>query len=250
METGFILQARMGSTRLPGKMAMPFWNGASIPQIIIRSLKQAFPEMPIILATSDRSLDDPLQSLTENEGIHCFRGSESNVLKRFVDAAHAHQLDSIVRVCADNPFLSMRSMKTLLENADENHDYVSFAFPDGTPVMKSHIGMFAEWVRVSLLESILRQTHKSYYCEHVTTWVYDHPVQSKVKFLPLPEPLRSANRIRLTVDTASDFEYLSELYADLMDAGWTGEESGLMEMIAGNPGLMNRMEQEIDRNAK
>jgi spore coat polysaccharide biosynthesis protein SpsF len=105
MKIAIIIQARTGSTRLANKMLKPFYQNQTILQIIIENLKRDI-DLPIILATTNNPNDDCLEQVAEENGIFCFRGSEENVLQRFIDAAHQYQVDVIIRVCADNPFLN------------------------------------------------------------------------------------------------------------------------------------------------
>jgi|TARA_Y100000031_G_scaffold154673_1_gene203122 spore coat polysaccharide biosynthesis protein SpsF len=98
-----VIQARMGSSRLPGKSFSKIYKGLSLLEmVILRVMKSKILDM-IILATSKESNCDPLVELADRLGIFTVRGSEIDVLSRFVEAIQQYNPDVIVRVCADNP---------------------------------------------------------------------------------------------------------------------------------------------------
>ena len=121
---GIIIQARLGSTRLPGKVTLPFYNGKGILELIIDNLSSNFKNTPIIIATTNRQNDDEIFKLANDKNIKCFRGSENNVLDRFIHAAEYFGLTEIIRVCSDNPFLNISSLKFLINNFNKSeYDY-------------------------------------------------------------------------------------------------------------------------------
>lgn len=237
---GVLLQARSGATRLPGKMTLPFWNGKGILEVVIQTALQAFDHEQVILATTESVADDELARIAESHGIRVFRGSEHDVLQRFIDCAHQFQLKHVVRVCADNPFLRVEYLQELAKHYEQQPaDYVSYAFPDQTPIIRSHIGLFAEMVAVSALERAAELTGDKFYHEHVTNFIYGNPDTFDVRLLPLPELVRARNDIRLTVDTPDDFEMASQLYSEMLVQGNTVE--ALFHLIDSKPELLQRM---------
>src|ERR1700722_5916822 len=112
----FIIQARSGSKRLPNKILLPFYNNETILDIQIDNLLKYFPESSIILATTINKADDVVEEkYAGNSRLKIYRGEEDNVLKRFIGAAKAFKVQHIVRVCADNPFLSMAYCKAMVD---------------------------------------------------------------------------------------------------------------------------------------
>ena len=129
MRTGIIIQARLGSTRLPRKMILPFFYNLGILEILIIRLKEVIDEnvTPIILATTTNPMDDELQKIGNKHGILTLRGSENDVLGRFIDAAEKHNITNIIRVCADNPLLDLAKLLQLMERSEKSMvDYCSF----------------------------------------------------------------------------------------------------------------------------
>lgn len=214
MKLGIIIQARLGSTRLPNKIILEFNKNRSVLDIIIDKIKSRFNEYPIILATGDNEINRDLSDLTKKYGIDFFIGSENNVLHRFIEAAESQELTHIIRVCSDNPFLSMDLLDLLISSSDINKfDYISFKNTSGTPVIKTHTGLFAEIVSLDSLkiaDSILK--NDSEYREHVTNYIYGNPEIFKINLIDSPPEISSRSDIRLTLDTNSDFCLLSEIY--------------------------------------
>ena len=99
-----IVQARMGSTRFPKKMLAQL-GGLPLLEWVLRRVLKAKCIDQVVLATTDHVRDEPLVKLAEQLGVTAYRGSELNVLKRFVRAAALAKATDVVRVCADNPFI-------------------------------------------------------------------------------------------------------------------------------------------------
>jgi spore coat polysaccharide biosynthesis protein SpsF (cytidylyltransferase family) len=246
---GVVLQARSGATRLPGKMTMPFYNNRGILEIVISAVLGAFDAENIFLATTTASGDDSLAEIGKQCGIHVFRGSESDVLQRFIDCSRENGLKHILRVCADNPFLRPNYLQQLAtEYMESPSDYLSFAFPDGTPTIRSHIGLFGEMVALSALQKVSDMTTESFYHEHVTNFIYGNPQTFDVRFLPLPGIVRSRSDIRLTVDTSDDFEMAAKIFSELQSNENTTE--GLIELIDHHPEMLLRMKKLINTYVK
>jgi spore coat polysaccharide biosynthesis protein SpsF len=250
-KNAFLIQARLGSARLPAKMVLPFYEGHSILELLIDKLKDYFRDIPAILATSINPANDLLENVAKEKGIYCFRGSEEDVLQRFIDAAHLFGVEQIIRVCADNPFLDITELQWLMRFVDSNNfDYVSFKF-NGLPCIKTHFGFWAEAVKVNALCKVQQMTNVSLYHEHVTNFIYENPTFFSIHFLEPNDKLQNHNNIRMTLDTIEDFRNLSEIYASLRNI--YGESFGIDEIIKflnENPHYKDLMEEEIKRNVK
>lgn len=201
----------MGSTRLSGKVLLPFFNQHSILEIILKKISKEFPSIPLIVATTTSKADTPIIDLCTKLSINYYRGNETNVLSRFIEAAEAFEINQIIRICADNPFLDLSFLKTLLSE-QRNEDYLSFRFPDNTPVIKSHIGVFAEATQLRSLKKVANLTNDNYYHEHVTNFLYEHPEHFSLRWLELPLFLKDRKDLRFTVDTKEDFETQQQLF--------------------------------------
>ena len=236
---------------MPGKMLKPFFGGLTIPDVIIGNLKNVLASDQIILATTREPGDDALVELGKKHGINVFRGDTNDVLKRFLDAADHFGLTDVIRICADNPFLSSVYVRQLMvEHAKGLTDYVTFAFPDGTPIMKTHIGLFAEIMKVSFLRDIATRTEEKLYREHVTNFVYENRHLWNTSFLPVPEPFANRKDIRLTIDTPEDFQNIAALFGQLCPTGAEVQPEALIVAIDQNLELRQQMAIQIAINSK
>lgn len=248
---GIVLQARTGSTRLPGKMTMPFYQDRCMLEIILEGLASRFSREEIYLATTTSPADDALVQIAEKSGVHCFRGSENDVLQRFIDCSKHFELEVNIRICADNPFIQGEYMHQLIADYQNAPcDYASFAFPDGTPIIRSHIGFFTEIVSTAALEKAASETSDPFYHEHVTNFIYGNADRYNVRLLPLPLHLQDRTDIRLTIDTADDFEMASALFTDLKNTDQEDNTHAIIAAIDQRPEYKERMSQLIKRFSK
>jgi len=246
-----VVQARMGATRLPGKVLLPFHADGPILGILLDRLQKGVPDLPVIVATSTAPADDPIAAYCLEGDIPCHRGSEEDVLDRFLGVAAAYELGGMVRICADNPFLDIELLSETVETGSNGeHDYVSHRMADGLPTILSHLGLFAEYVGTGALSSVARATDDLRYREHVTRWIYEHPGDFDILWLDLPKPLAHRTEIRLTVDDRSDLEVARLVYGMLRDRGGAGGWRELLEWLDGNPSIGQAMREGIERNLK
>ena len=205
MQTGIIVQARTGSTRLPNKVLIPFYQEHCILDIIIQKLKTL--NYPVVVATSKHPNDNEIVKAAKRNNIHFFTGSEENVLERYIYCAQENNFSNIIRVCADNPFIDTSFIEELV---DESADYSAHFFQD-KPSIQTHWGVFAEFVSLAALEKIHSLTKEKTYLEHVTNYIYQNPDLFTITKMN-PPILCQANDIRLTVDTDEDFKLAQTLY--------------------------------------
>ncbi len=246
---GIIIQARMGSTRLPNKMNLPFYNSKTILQIIIERLKE-LKDIPIVLATTINPIDDVLIECALEQNILYFRGSEEDVLQRFIDTAQLHNFDTVIRVCADNPFLSLQLIEFLIQEykKDAHFEYVSFQNKEGIPTIKTHYGFFAELVKLSALKKVANETAEKLYHEHVTNYMYSHAHKFKIKLLPIP--FQENNAIRLTIDTQEDFINARRIYEQLMISNQEIEPNMILQYLSNHNEFFETMRHQINLQQK
>ncbi len=246
---GIIIQARSNASRLPGKMTMPFYDEKTILELLLMRLKQAITHYPIYVATSKNKADDAIQKMANNLGVPVFRGDETNVLMRMLDAAHFFKISNVIRVCADNPFLNVNSILTLIEtHKNDPVDYISFEVGDNTPAILSHFGFYAELVKTAALQKALSTTANSYYLEHVTNYVYTHPEEFLIKFIKAPANIYNRTDLRLTVDRLQDFEIAQKIFSVMIKNDFSQEE--LVNFIDSNSEIKSSMLQMIEQNRK
>ncbi|MGD1845975.1 MAG: cytidylyltransferase domain-containing protein [Salibacteraceae bacterium] len=244
---GVFIQARMGSKRLPEKMGKPFYGSQTIPMLLIeRLLKAGIPANQLFLLTTNLPQDFGLVEVAERFSIGVHRGPVNDVLTRFVQAAHRFSKSTIVRVCADNPFLQPQYILPLLMRLEqENADYVTYQFASGLPAILSHTGLWSEVCSLSALKQVRLKTNKENYREHVTNYLYTPNSGFRCSFVPVPSPWDNFQDYRLTVDTETDFNALKTLY--LL---WQARPQSLPQLLLNNPECCTHMASQILANAK
>ena len=206
-DTIIIIQARMGSHRLPGKSLMPVWKDMSLLELVLNRITQAKLPNKIILATSAKKKDDRLISIAEKCGVEIIRGSENDVLGRFVQAYKSYPANAIVRAAADNPLLDPGIIDKLISFFWDNQpcDYASnlgpiSGYPDGVGV---------EMVSAKTLLHLEREAKDMRYREHVVTYLHkNRDYISKLQRAP-PEFHRPG--YRLDIDFFEDLVFVREL---------------------------------------
>lgn len=210
---GIVIQARTGSSRLRNKILINFHEDKSILDILIEKLKSKFSNYPIILASSVNENDKILLNFAVKYDIDFYQGSEDNVLSRFVEVGLNNGLTHLVRICSDNPFLHIDSISNLIKELDDSKiDYLSYSNHLDIPVIKTHIGLFAEIVSLKALVKASDLQNESIYQEHVTNFIYTNPQIFNVKLLDSPPEVYLRDDIRLTLDDKEDFDNLASLY--------------------------------------
>lgn len=249
---GIVLQARTGSTRLPKKLILPFYKDDGVFSILLKRIKKTFGnEVKIIVATTTSSNDDVIANIALSLDVSVYRGSESDVLSRFVGAAETCGVSDIIRICADNPFLDMQSLRKLIDLFSESDsDYLAYATSENIPTIKTHFGFWAEAVKLQALKKIVAITNESLYHEHVTNYIYTHKDQFSIDFIYVPEEVELHKNIRLTLDTMIDFELQKDLYAKMIDNGIDITINNIINLLDLNKELYELMEKEIRSNTK
>lgn len=207
----------MGSTRLPGKILKTFFGNQSLIETLLSNLHKVS-DSKVIVATSVSDNNDSLERYLSDKGELCFRGSENDVLDRFIKAAEFFGIDGIVRICSDNPFLDWHGVSNLVEKAKQsNADYIGFQI-NGKPSILTHFGFWGEFVTLNALKRVFETTEPGTPAhEHVTFHVYKHPEEYKCEWIQCPEFLQGREDIRLTVDTPEDFVNAQKVYSALKD---------------------------------
>jgi len=207
MKTGIIIQARMGSTRLPGKVMMDL-GGKPVLQRVIERAKGVSGVDTIVLATTFKPEDMALCDLATTLDIPYYRGSVDNVLDRYFNAAALFQLDTICRVTADCPLLDPDVSSLVLDTFKHGHwDYVSNVHPPTYPD-----GLDFEVFSWDVLNTIRSSASKPYELEHVTPAVWQRPSTFSLQNV-WADADYSENR--WTVDTLDDLVWVQTVYDQL-----------------------------------
>lgn len=215
MNIGIIIQARMGSTRLPGKILKPFYGGKTLLETLLENLHKVN-GVKVIVATSVNKNNDQLESFLRERNELVYRGSENDVLDRFIKAAEENNVEGIVRICSDNPFMDWHGVAKLVEKAKTSDaDYIGFRINE-KPSILTHFGFWGEYVTLNALKRVYSTTDLGTPAhEHVTFHVYKHPEEYKCEWIAGPDFLEGRDDIRLTIDTPDDLQNALKAYSDL-----------------------------------
>lgn len=199
-----IIQARMGSTRLPGKV-MEKIGKKSLLEILVSRLKKSKNLDDIAIATTRKKIDDDIVDLSKNLGLKFYRGSEEDVLSRYVEAASLFDAFVVVRVTGDNPLTDPQLTDKLVEaHIKRNSDYT---FCENVP-----LGTSVEVVNITALKDANVNTKLQLDREHVTPYIKSHPEIFKVQKVDF---YLNNQKLRLTIDTKEDMELIKCIYAKL-----------------------------------
>lgn len=208
MKALIIVQARMTSTRLPGKVLLPLAGEPMLARLIER-LRRVRRANGIVVATTTNATDDPIVALCAQLGVPCHRGSEQDVLSRYADAARLYGADVVVRITADCPLIDPALIDQLIETYEEgDSDYVSNMLPPTWPY-----GMAVEVFSAAALAQAHAEATQAAEREHVTPFLYWHPERYRLRNVASPVDL---SRHRWTVDTPEDYELVRRLFDHLM----------------------------------
>lgn len=201
---GIIIQARLGSTRLPSKILKPFQSKTILSSLVD---KLDVLNIPVVIATTTSECDDLLVEYLKENNYKYYRGSEQNVLERYIETAEHFKIDNIIRITSDNPFLDVQLLKELIDlfNSNQKDDYWSFTLND-KPTVLSHIGIFAEIVSLDALLFLQNNFSDPTYNEHVTFGIYTNSESFKICFADKTDVFSKYSNTRLTIDTYEDYE--------------------------------------------
>jgi len=240
MTTLAVLQARMSSSRLPGKVMMPLLGEPMLVRQVERIRRSRLLD-GIVLATSTDAADDPLAQLAGALGIPVVRGPLDDVLARYVLAIEHHQPDVVVRLTADCPLTSPTVIDAVIAHfAASNVDYCSNTltptFPDG---------LDAEVVRASALVDVAGVSNDPAEREHVTLGIYRRPERYRLANYAGAVDLAS---LRWTVDTPDDLAFVASVYEALYLADPDFDLADVLALLEREPGL-SRTTADQARNA-
>ena len=222
----FIVQARVGSTRLPNKILLPFFKGKSILELLISKLKN-IEDAKVILATSTNKENDILEQIARQNGVN-----------------------NMIRVCSDNPFLELSSIRELVHCAkDSNNDYISFNI-GGVPSIKTHYGFWTEFVKLDALKKVALLTDEQLYHEHVTNYIYTHPGMFSIKWIDGPSILDTHPEIRLTIDTKEDFDNVKQIYSEICEKNEYPTIADVVKYLDAHSMFYASMRNQIKQNNK
>ncbi|CAM3530051.1 cytidylyltransferase domain-containing protein [Marinicrinis lubricantis] len=197
MKTIIIIQARMGSSRLPGKVLMPLGNTVVLDYVVSRCQKLDVNE--VVVATSVLPQDDAIEQWCAGSGVTCFRGSEDDVLSRYYECAQSYAPDCVIRVTSDCPFVDVEMAEDMIRVMEHTRaDYVK---------LKGDLprGLAVEVFAYSALEYIHQHGTEPRHREHVTYYGYEFAEKFQTAVYEAPAA-KCQPQLRITLDTPEDYD--------------------------------------------
>ncbi len=220
MMIGAIIQARMSSARLPGKVLMKA-AGRTVLQYVVERLKHCATLDGLVVATSTDDRDTAIVHHCEELGVAVSRGSLEDVARRLLDAAERFGFEAFVRVCGDSPLLDANLVRRVVERHRAcEYDIVTNVMPRTYP----H-GQSVEVVRTELLRVTWPKMNTPEHLEHVTSFFYHHRSDFSIVNLCAP---RDMSDLRLVVDTEEDWERFTRIVDRFVEPHW---QYGLADVL-------------------
>jgi len=225
-----VIQAKMDSTRLPGKVMLPLLGKPVIWHIYER-LKFSKELNNICISTSTSTSDDPIVNFAIDNGIKYHRGSEKNLVSRHLGAARSLNADAVVRITADCPFVDPEIVDKLiiLYNKNPSVDFIS-----NTKVRTYPIGLDVEVFPKTTLEKLLPISDNPVFYEYfISMYVYEHPGTFNSIGLQLDKP----NLLRWTLDYPEDYDFIKQVYTHLYKQGTIFYMKDILKLLKEKPDL-------------
>jgi spore coat polysaccharide biosynthesis protein SpsF len=215
MKTIAIVQARMGSTRLPGKVLREL-SGETVLTRVIGRVRRMRRIDDLVIATTTQSADDPIVVTARQNAVQVFRGSEEDVLDRYYQAACASKAEVVVRITSDCPLIDPEVSDDVIQQFfNKQSDYASNILERTYPR-----GLDTEVMTLDALRRAWEEASEPYQRAHVTPYLYQNPQLFKLLSIT---GTADHSQHRWTLDTGEDLEFLQAVYARLIgksDFGW------------------------------
>lgn len=222
-----ILQARMGSTRLPGKVLLPFGR-TNVLDYAVSRCQAAKGIDQVIVATSEKKVDNQIVEWCNKNGIEVYQGSEEDVLSRYFECAKQYKADYVIRALGDCPFFHYELADTVIEQTIRVQGDIAI-YNDPIP-----LGLGVEIISSSALSYIYSHGKEDYHREHVTYYAYENRGLFKQVNVETPEYVLDKD-VRLTLDTQEDYQLLSLIATYFAD-----------DKFKATPAILNYLEENIE----
>lgn len=224
-----IIQARMGSSRLPGKVLIEV-AGKPLIQHVIESARKIPSLTRVVLATSRLSQDDPLSAWAHAFGVDCYRGDEANVLDRYFQAAEQYHAEHVVRMTGDCPLLSPAIAEQVIARhlrtaADYTSNTLKRTFPRGWDV---------EAVTAKALSVAHTEAKDPFQWEHVTPFFWQQPERFHLECVEAEGPYRRPD-LRLCVDEPADLQLVKNILEACRHKGIEASPENILGLFEHNP---------------
>ncbi len=234
MKVTGIIEARMGSTRLPGKVLLPL-SGKPVLERLIERVSMARYLDDIVVATTEQKNDDAIVELCDRLGVNVYRGSEDDVMARVLDAAQHSSTDIICELMGDSPFTDPVLIDlAIAAHLAGNYDYTSnFLFENILPM-----GFAVQVFSTSLLSEVAKMTQDPVDRVHVSCFIYHNPKKFRLQAAPVNSQLAGPG-IRLCLDTNEDYQLIKLVFEALHKENKYLPAYEIIKYVRERPALLN-----------
>lgn len=231
-----VVQARMSSSRLPGKVMLPVL-GKSLLYRMVERLKMVRHEAVLVVATSHKGEDDVIEYESLKMDVNCFRGDLNNLLDRHYQAAKLHEADIVLKIPSDCPLIDPLIIDELLDFyfADsDKYDYVSnlhpATWPDGNDV---------EIMTLDCLKRAWQLAIKPLELEHTTPYIWEHPDWFRLGNAAWQTGLDYSMSHRFTIDYEADYQFIKRVFEELYEANPAFTCTDIINLLEAKPEIYN-----------
>jgi len=230
-----VIQARIGSTRLPGKVLLPL-SGKPLLLRLVNRVEQAKNAGRIVVATTTSPLDDPIERLCLNEGISCYRGHPTDLLDRHYRAGIQYGADAVVKIPSDVPLIDPEVIDRVLQVYIDNPkaiDYVSNLHPQSYPD-----GNDVEVISMLTLKKAWLESLQPFEREHTTPYIWERPDQFRLANVLWETELDYSMSHRWTIDYPEDYVFIKAVYDNLYPVNNNFSLNDILGLLRSKPDLM------------
>jgi spore coat polysaccharide biosynthesis protein SpsF len=242
MKTTAIIQARMGSTRLPKKVLMPL-EGIPVLKHIVDRLSSVKQINNVVIATSVLEINDEIAAFCKAEKIDSYRGSENDVLSRFYKTALKYPSENYIRVTGDCPLIDPLLVESLIDHFfDQNLDYSGIATGAGVAnsgfVGRYPDGLDTEIFTFNTLQRAYNEAEGLQFREHVTPYIWKNPEKFKLGIFMSKE--KDYSSYRWTLDNIEDYHLIKWIYSKLYPQNPNFNMYDVLDLLDSNKKFMNK----------
>lgn len=238
-----IIQARLGSTRLQGKVLKKVL-GKPLLQHMVERLKYSEYANDVVIATTIKKTDDPIVALASELQLSTFRGSEDDVLDRYYKAAKKYNAELIVRLTSDCPLIDPQVTDRVIKYYLDNHDKFDYVSNNHPPTFPD--GLDTEVFPFHALEKAWKEAKKPYEREHVTPYIWDNPHLFQIGNVLNDKELNLVER--WTLDYEEDFQFIKAIYENLYQEGKIFYMKDILKLLSEKPEIQNLNKKHLGDN--
>lgn len=227
-----VIQARSGSTRLPGKVMMDILGRPLLLRMVERVQRAALAGT-IVIATTTESSDDVIEKLCEQEGLNCYRGNRDDLLDRHYQTGLLYHADAVVKIPSDCPLIDPKVIDRVLQYyLDHDYDFVSnlhpATYPDGNDVEV----MSMKTITTAWQNATLKMER-----EHTTPYIWERPELFRIATLTWETGLDYSMSHRWTIDYPEDFDFIKRVYEELYPSDPAFTLQNILDLTDRNPDI-------------